>query len=48
VADAAQTTPTFVRAWPGSVDDDASTPPPVASSPGARNSERSAAERLTP
>ena len=32
-------TPTFVRARPASVDDDASAPPPHDSSPGARKSE---------
>ena len=32
-------TPTFVRARPGSVDDDASAPPPHDSSPAARKSE---------
>ncbi|MBK8599085.1 MAG: hypothetical protein IPN83_26695 [Holophagales bacterium] len=42
-----QTTPTLERARPGSVDDEASAPPPVASSPGTSSSEGRTAARLT-
>ena len=48
VAVLAQTTPTLVRARPGSVDDETSAPPPVASSPGPSSSDGWTAARLTP